>query len=180
MDYSKFTATIMPQVLDTMRLINNPEIDPEVRQLNHEILLREVGQAVYTKIYDMNAFDMEIGHTTGPGIDNRYYGLAKVASASVSNGAVGVADYVANYLHSVIGQAQHDATKTARQTGKHPTVTRRVVGETCKWCDNVAGTFTNPTPDVFRRHSGCDCQIITEGYKSRNGELKNYVKPANG
>src|SRR5688572_11494415 len=98
MDYSKLNQTILEKVLKALKLINNPEIAPEIRQLNQEILFREVGAAVYAKIYDMNAFDFEIEYTTGPGIDDRYYGLAKVAAASVSIGALGLAEYVKNYL----------------------------------------------------------------------------------
>lgn len=181
MDYSKLTPTILPQVLEAVRLINNPEVDPTTRQLNQEILFREVGAAVYNKIYAMNAWDMEIAHTTGPGLDNRHYGLAKVTSDSVSAGGVGIDAYIANYIDNVIGLAQHHAFTNATQSGKHPTVTRTTTGrETCKWCDNLAGTYPDPTPDVFKRHGSCDCEIRTEGFKSRNGLLNNYAKTQNG
>lgn len=177
MDYSKLTKTIQLKVLAALRLINNPEIDPEIRQLNQEILFREVGQAVYAKVYDMNAFDFEIEYTNGPGIDDRYYGLAKVAAASVSAGALGLDDYVRNYIDTMAAKAQNDAVINARQSGKFPTVTRRMNGETCDWCESLAGTYTNPDSEVFKRHRGCDCSITTEGYRSRNGLLNNYVKP---
>lgn len=177
MDYAALNNTITKKVLAALRLINNPEIDPEVRQLNQEILFREVGSAVYAKVYDMNAFDFEIPHTRGPGIDDRYYGLAKVASASVSAGALGLDDYVRNYLDTMASKAQQDAVRNARESGKYPTVTRKMNGETCEWCESLAGTYTKPDSEVFKRHRGCDCSIITEGYRSRNGLLQNYVKP---
>ena len=177
MDYAKLNRTIIPKVLAALALINNPEIDPEIRQLNQEILFREVGAAVYAKVYDMNAFDMEIEHTRGPGIDDRYYGLAKVAAASVSTGKLGIDEYVKNYLDHAASKAQHDAMKNARESGKHPRVIRTTNGDTCKWCRSLAGEYTNPPSDVFRRHGGCDCNIRTEGFRSRNGQLKNYVKP---
>ena len=175
MNYAGLNDTIVNKVMAAMALINNPEIDPEVRQLNQEILFREVGAAVYAKVYSMNAYDMEITHTTGPGIDDRYYGLAKVASSSVSAGVAPMPDLVRNYLDSTAAQAQHDAMKTAKQSGKHPTVTRSLVGETCAWCASKAGTYTNPSREIFARHRGCDCRIETSGYNSRNGTLKNYV-----
>lgn len=177
MDYAGLNDTIVKKVLAALKLINNPEIDPEIRQLNQEILFREVGASVYAKVYDMNAFDMEIDHTRGPGIDDRYFGLAKVASASVSAGALGLDDYVRNYLDTMASKAQHDAVRNARDSGKYPTVTRKMNGETCSWCEGLAGTYTKPDSEVFKRHRGCDCSIITEGYRSRNGLLKNYVKP---
>ena len=88
LDYGKKANELAPKVLEGIKLINNPEIEPETRQRNQEIFLREVSKAIYEKTYEMNAFDMEIPHTTGPGIDDRYYGMAKVASNSVSTGAV--------------------------------------------------------------------------------------------
>lgn len=87
LDYGKKARELAPQVLEGIKLINNPEIQPEVRQRNQEIFLREVATAIYNKTYEMNAFDMEIPHTTGAGIDDRYFGMAKVASNSVSTGA---------------------------------------------------------------------------------------------
>lgn len=176
MDYSKLNRSITPKVLKALAIINNPEISPEVRQLNQEILFREVGSAVYAKVYDMNAFDMEIERTVGPGIDDRYYGLAKVASGSVSTGDLGIEEYVKNYLDTMASKAQNDAMINARQSGKHPTASRRLVGsKNCKWCIGKAEeNVTDPPPEFFHRHGGCDCAIITSGYRSRNGLLQNY------
>lgn len=87
-DYGKLARSLYPKVAAAVALLNNPEIAPDTRQLNQEIFLREVAKAVYDKTYEMNAFDMQIEHTKGDGIDDRYYGMAKVASNSVSTGAV--------------------------------------------------------------------------------------------
>jgi len=86
LDYGKKARELTPKVLEGIRLLNNPEIEPETRQRNQEIFLREVAQTIYAKTYEMNAFDMDIAHTTGSGIDDRFYGMAKVASNSVSTG----------------------------------------------------------------------------------------------
>jgi len=88
LDYGKAANALAPKVLEGIKLLNNPEIAPDTRQLNQEIFLREVAKAIYDKTYEMNAFDMQIPHTKGDGIDDRYYGMAKVASNSVSTGAV--------------------------------------------------------------------------------------------
>ena len=177
MDYSIFTGTILKKVLAAMAIINNPEIAPEVRQRNQEILFEQVGSKVYAKIYDMNAFDMQIEHTVGNGIDDRFYGLAKVASASVATGSLGIDEYVKNYINNTIGMAQRDAMRTARENGKRPTVTRTESPDCCKWCRSKAGTYTDPDSSVFERHGGCEGKITTAGYRSRNGLLNNYVKP---
>jgi len=178
MDYSKFTRTILDKVIAAMLVINNPEIAPAVRQRNQEILFETVGAAVYAKIYDMNAFDMQIANTIGDGIDNRFYGLAKVASASVATGTLGIDEYVKNFIDNTIGMAQRDAVRNARENGKRPTVTRTESADCCKWCRSKAGTYTDPDSSVFERHGGCDGKITTSGYGSRNGLLKNYVKPS--
>ncbi|WP_438980201.1 hypothetical protein [Polynucleobacter sp.] len=86
-DYGALANSLAPKVLKAVGILNNPEIDPDTRQRNQEILLREVAKSIYEKTYEMNAFDMQIAHTKGPGIDDRYYGMAKVASNSVSTGA---------------------------------------------------------------------------------------------
>lgn len=88
LDYAKAANALYPKVAAAVKLFNNPEITPDTRQLNQEIFFREVAKAIYDKTYEMNAFDMDIAHTTGAGIDDRYYGMAKVASDSVSQGAV--------------------------------------------------------------------------------------------
>ena len=176
MDYAALNDTIHKKVMAALAIINNPEIAPDVRQLNQEILFKEVGAAVYAKVYDMNAFDYEIQHTTGPGIDDRHFGLAKVAAASVSAGALGLPLLVRNYLDTMASKAQADATHNARQFGKRTKVTRKMNGETCGWCESLAGTYENPDSEVFKRHRGCDCSIITEGYRTRNGQLNNYSK----
>jgi len=176
MDYAGLNDTIQKKVMAALAIINNPEVAPDVRQLNQEILFREVGAAVYAKVYNMNAFDYEIEHTTGPGIDDRHFGLAKVASASVSAGALGLGLLVRNYLDTMASKAQADATHNARQSGKRTRVTRKMNGETCGWCESLAGTYENPDSEVFKRHRGCDCSIITEGYRTRNGQLNNYSK----
>lgn len=87
-DYGKLAKSLLPKVQAGVALLNNPEIAPDTRQLNQEIFLREVAKAIYDKTYEMNAFDMQIEHTKGDGIDDRFYGMAKVASNSVSTGAV--------------------------------------------------------------------------------------------
>lgn len=174
MDYSKLPATIQFKVEKIISILNNPEIAPDIRQLNMERLFQAVGKATYAKIYEMNAWDMEIPHTAGKFSDNRYYGLAKItAGANVTN-----TDYkrlVESYLASMTGLAQDDAFTTAKESGKAPTLTRQLTGPgDCDWCREKADTYIDPAPEDFGRHTDCNCRLITAGYKSRNGLLKNY------
>lgn len=178
MDYSKLNDRIIDKVLKVVALINNPEISPEVRQLYHERLFKAVGSAVYNQVYDMNAFDMEIDNSKGTGIDDRYYGMAKIASHSVSAGGdVYMKAQVITFLDQMTAKAQKDAMQTAKESGKHPTVTRIEPATSCKFCKAREGTFTDPDARIFQRHKKCRGNIYTKGYKSRNGLLDNYVKP---
>lgn len=83
-------------------------------------------------------------------------------------------EYIKNFLMSSAAKAQGDATRTARQSGKRPTVTRTEHSDACKWCQSKTGTYTDPGSDVFERHGGCEGKIVTKGYGSRNGLLGNY------
>lgn len=83
-------------------------------------------------------------------------------------------EYIKNFLMTAAAKAQGDATKTARQSGKRPTVERTEHGDACKWCRSMAGTYEDPSADVFKRHGGCEGKIVTKGYMSRNGLLGNY------
>lgn len=181
MNYADLGKDIRDQVVKLMDIINNPEIAPQVRQMNQEILWREVGNAMYNQIFDMNAFDFELPDgTKAQGVDeNIYYGMAKETSDSVSTGGRDkVLQQVDAFINAIAGTAQRDAMNLANDLNKHPTVVRKTRGrKTCPWCESLAGTYTDPDSEVFKRHRGCDCLIITSGYKSRNGLLNNYIKP---
>lgn len=88
-------------------------------------------------------------------------------------------EYVANFLMTMAAKAQRDATDTARQSGKRPTVTRTESGDACKWCRSKVGTYESPDSSVFERHGGCEGKIVTKGFRSRNGLLNNYKKNGN-
>lgn len=84
-------------------------------------------------------------------------------------------EYLKNFLMSSAAKAQSDAFTTARQSGKKTTVvTRTEHGDACKWCQSLAGSYENPSGDVFARHGGCEGKIVTKGYRSKNGLLNNY------
>jgi hypothetical protein len=77
-------------------------------------------------------------------------------------------------------KAQQDASRNASQSGRRVRVKRSMNSETCEWCEKLAktydGRFEDVPAEIWMRHRGCDCSIVTEGYKTRNGLLDNYVK----
>lgn len=182
MNYGSLATTIHDELVEAIRLILNPEVVPATRQRMLEILLREAGNNVYNVIYAMNAFDMEIMYTSGLGISDAYYGLAKYLSDSLSVGGSRKAyDAFDLWLQDVIHKAQKDAFDTAGENGKYRIVTREEPGGfskishryegPCEWCQGHVGTFIEPEPEVFAQHDHCNGRIKTSGWKSRNGTL---------
>jgi hypothetical protein len=88
----------------------------------------------------------------------------------------GLGEYLLNYLMYSATKAQSDSVKVARESNKHPVVTRTEHGDACKWCKSMTGSFVDPSSDIYKRHGGCNGKIETRGYKSRNGLLDNYKK----
>lgn len=173
MNYSKLADTIDPKVQAAVDEIMNPEIDPEIRQFNLEILLREVGDKVYEVIYAMNAYDMEIEFTTGSGITDSYYGMAKNLSDSISLGDKNQTKALLDlWIEEQILKAQKDAYDMAGEFGKYRVATRTEPANCCPWCRAHVGTFVEPTSEVFRKHANCRGVIETSGWKSYNGKLK--------
>lgn len=182
MNYSDLGLTIKERIQRLVDIINNPEVEPETRRMNLEILFREVGKAIYDKIFDMNAWDFDVPDAQGDGIpDQMYYGMAKIASDSVSTGGiVMVASQIDAFIKTSIALAQRDALQIAQDSNKGPQLKRTLHGKTCEWCrerSTNGGWISDPDATYFARHRACDCKIETRGYRSRNGELKNYVKP---
>lgn len=180
MNYADFVELIRADVNKAVAYICNPEIEPSVRVRNLEILFKEVGGEIYWQIYDINAFDYGIQGTTGDGQGNMYYTLAKhVSDSIVLQEKKQAEETIWNWLENVVGKAQNDAFQKAKELGKYPSVTRSLRASrsgACEWCKGLVGTHINPEPIVFSRHANCHCKIITRGYKSKNGELKNYKK----
>ena len=176
MNYGELPAKILTKVMTLVSLVNNIEVEPEVRRRYMEQLFHAVDTKIYTKIYEMNAWDMLIPHTSGKGISNSYYGLSKVAAAQPATAAE-LSALVLNNMQQNSSKAQYDAFETARDSGKVPTVERRTTNiKACKWCVSKVGVYPDPEPDIFARHADCTCEIWTTGYNSRNGLLQNYKK----
>ena len=176
MDYSRLLPSITPDLVEAVRLILNPEIDPDIRTLNLEILLREVGTEIYEVIYAMNAYDFGIEYTTGIGIDDYYYTLAKQLSDSVSLG--GYDEMMAkleDYRYYQMDKGQYDAFKTASDSGQRPTAERIERSNCCSFCrDREWGKVEYPDHEMWRRHDKCRGIIKVQGWRSRNGTLSGY------
>ena len=71
---------------------------------------------------------------------------------------------VENFSMAVVDDAVKANANFHYQAGLKPTITRRVVSETCTWCANLAGTYDYAEVKatghpVFMRHRNCDCLV---------------------
>lgn len=177
MDFQILVREIEPKLKRLARILNDPSVNPTLRRAAHRSALETIGQLVYDKAYNMTAWDYEIAETLGRIFDREIAaGLAMKLSNSIATGdSLPIEEQLPTFLSVATGAAQFDATDTAGTLGKYRRVTRRLRGKgDCDWCRSMAGVYTNPGPEVFRRHNKCDCHIEAEGFKSRNGEVQNY------
>ena len=140
-----------------------------------------VGSDFYEQMFDANSelFDSTVIGTADYGEMTEQ--VERLAQKIVRNDNLGrdTNKLVQSFYDSALGQAQSKAFFNAVSLDKHPTLTRSMVGETCGWCEGLAGVHVNPTSDMFSRHANCDCLLVASGYNSRNGVVTNYNKNPN-
>lgn len=65
------------------------------------------------------------------------------------------------FSKNVVDQTIEKNVEFQGKSGLSPKIRRVAVGETCEWCQAVAGTYSYPDvpKDVYRRHANCDCIV---------------------
>ena len=68
---------------------------------------------------------------------------------------------VKNFSRAIIDESIRRNVEFQGGAGLRPRVIRRVVASCCRWCSNLAGTYTYPDVpnDVYRRHEYCRCTV---------------------
>lgn len=179
MDFSILIARIEPKLRRMALILNDTSINPTLRRTAHRTVLESLGQVIYNKAYDMTAWDFEIPETLGKIFDRDIAaGLARNLSDSIATGnKVSITEQLPLYANKAALAAQADASVTAQGLGKY-TVLKVSLGrkKDCNWCILRAqrSPIYNPSPIDFGRHDGCDCFLEAQGFRSRNGEVKNY------
>lgn len=178
MNFSATAADIAKQMVEVVNYILALNIDPTEKRARLIRAFNIVGNEFFNKMFADNSalFDSEalksLGFTNPDGqIERLSTRLVRNYNLGRKNDAT-----VKGFFDSVLGDAQREAFDNGISLGKVPTLTRRLVGETCGWCIARVGTFTYPEGELFARHDNCDCLFIVSGYNSRNGILTNYRK----
>lgn len=181
MDFHPVAVDTTKQVLTAIKYILGLEISHSDKKERIKKVLNLVGSDFYMQMFEANSevFDSTaIGTTDYAEMDDMVGRLA----TKVERQHYGGRPYdmlVKEFYDTTLGAAQQEAFINAISLGKHPTITRTMVGETCNWCRNLAGTHTYPDGKYFARHDNCDCLIVASGYNSRNGIVKNYKRIVN-
>lgn len=180
MDFSGIVEDTTSGVYDIIQDVLRMDLAPEVKVEQIQAVLTQVGQRFGQKTFDDVSllFDSTAIRSAISINDNDQ--IYTLAQKIVRDNAFNLDDkpIVKEYYDTILGRAQYSAFENANSLEKHPTLTRRLRGETCEWCRARVGTFVEPDAELFRRHDNCDCLFIVSGYNSRNGVLKNYRKKA--
>lgn len=68
---------------------------------------------------------------------------------------------VVNFSQSVVDDMVRKNAEFHFRSGMSPKIIRKEVGNCCKWCKNLVGTYKYPDvpKDVYRRHRNCRCTV---------------------
>lgn len=178
MEFSKVATDIGLQMRKVVNYILDLNISPAEKRARLKKAFTIVGDEFFNKMFTDNSRVFDSTAIKSLGYQNPGDRIEGLSAKLVQNYNLGRPNdaIIKEFYDSVLGDAQYEAFENARSLGKVPTLTRRLVGETCGWCVARAGTFTDPDDELFARHDNCDCIFIVSGYNSRNGILTNYRK----
>lgn len=178
MNFSPVATDMGKQMVEVVNYILSLDISPADKKARLIKAFGIVGNEFYFKLFSDSSELFGSEAIRSLGFENPDYQIERLANKIVQNDNLGRKNdaMVKGFFDSVLADAQHEAFENGISMGKVPTLTRRLVGETCGWCRDRVGTFTYPDGELFSRHDNCDCLFIVSGYNSRNGILTNYRK----
>jgi len=79
---------------------------------------------------------------------------------------------IINYGQSVVDETIKANAEFHFKAGLSPTIVRTIESGACKWCKEVAGTYSYPNvpDDIYRRHDNCYCTVE---YNPGDGKKQN-------
>lgn len=98
----------------------------------------------------------------------------KVSSYDSYDDAAWVLDEpVKTFSQSIVDDSIKANAEFHSKCGMQPKIVRKIAGNCCEWCRNLAGSYTYPDDvpeDVYRRHQRCRCMV---DYKTSDGKIQN-------
>lgn len=178
MNFSSAAADLGKQMSKVVDYILSLNISPADKRARLIKAFGIVGNEFFNKMFADNSLLFDSEALGSLGFSNPDGQIERLSSKLVQNYNLGRENdaIVTGFFDSVLADAQSEAFYNGISLDKVPTLTRRLVGETCAWCQARVGTFTYPDSELFARHDNCDCLFIVSGYNSRNGILTNYRK----
>lgn len=178
MNFSPTATDIAIQMEKVVDYILSLDITPAEKKARLIKAFGIVGNEFFNKMFIDNSILFDSTAIKSLGFSNPEDQIERLSAKLVQDYNLGreTNPTVKGFFDSVLGAAQKEAFDNGISLGKVPTLTRRIVGETCRWCIDRAGTFIYPEGELFARHDNCDCLFIVSGYNSRNGILTNYRK----
>lgn len=106
---------------------------------------------------------------------DRIDGLVNKVSSydSYDDAAWVLAEPVKTFSQSIVDDSIKANAEFHSKCGMQPKIVRKIAGNCCEWCRNLAGSYTYPDDvpdDVYRRHQRCRCTV---DYKTSDGKVQN-------
>lgn len=178
MDFHPVAVDTAQQMLAVVKYILGLNISKAEKKARLEKAFNLVGADFYLQMFDASSEVFASEVIASMGYDEMLDRVGRLSTKILRNYALGrdVRALVESFYDSELGKAEAEAFQNAVSLGRHPTLTRSMVGETCGWCAEKAGVHVYPDGELFARHENCDCLLVVSGYNSRNGVVTNYKK----
>lgn len=78
-------------------------------------------------------------------------------------------DPIVTFSEHVVDETIRENVEFIGESGIATVITRTIDSGACKWCREVAGTYTYPNipDDVYRRHDNCHCLVVSKTDKTK-------------
>lgn len=138
---------IIEQILND-RLKENHRLITDFGRLVQDILNKQAKIGLEAQIPEVNQsrIDGLVGKITEEGFEQSKWLLGSP---------------VVNFNQSVVDDMVRKNAEFHFRSGMNPKIIRKEVGNCCKWCKNLVGTYKYPDvpKDVYRRHRNCRCTV---------------------
>ena len=138
---------IIEQILND-RLKENHRLITDFGRLVQDILNKQAKIGLEAQIPEVNQsrIDGLVGKITEEGFEQSKWLLGSP---------------VVNFNQSIVDDMVRKNAEFHFRSGMSPKIIRKEVGNCCKWCKNLVGTYKYPDvpKDVYRRHRNCRCTV---------------------